>query len=99
MTSFNPLPSQIQTAQADFVDGLTTPSYGGAVETGAEYEFVIDKHGRRRCVLNESLLTPVGPPLDHLTVQTDPPRCKMATHTPVHPIKRPTLPPNLTNRR
>jgi hypothetical protein len=51
MTSFNPLPSHLQAVQEEYGvggSGMATPSYGGTVETGAEWDFVIDKHGRRR---------------------------------------------------
>ncbi|KAK4684868.1 serine/threonine protein kinase KIN1/2, partial [Tremellales sp. Uapishka_1] len=48
MTSFNPLPSHLVAAHDDLAaGGMHTPSYGGAVETGAEWDFVIDKHGNR----------------------------------------------------
>ncbi|ORY31949.1 hypothetical protein BCR39DRAFT_524745 [Naematelia encephala] len=47
MTSYNPLPSHLKAVQEEFSGGMATPSYGGTVETGAEWDFVIDKHGRR----------------------------------------------------
>jgi len=52
MTSYNPLPSHLKAVQEEFGSGMgggiPTPTYGGTVETGAEWDFVIDKHGRRR---------------------------------------------------
>lgn len=51
MTAYNPLPSHMQAMQDDIHaanGGLSTPSYGGTVSTGAEWEFVIGKDGRRR---------------------------------------------------
>ena len=48
MTSFNPLPSHLKAVQEEFGNGLNTPSYGGTVNTGAEWDFVVDKNGRRR---------------------------------------------------
>lgn len=47
MTSFNPLPAHLIATQ-DESAGSATPSYGGTVETGAEWDFVIDRNGRRR---------------------------------------------------
>lgn len=46
MTSFNPLPSHLKAVEEE--RPISTPTYGGAVETGAEWEFIIDKQGRRR---------------------------------------------------
>jgi hypothetical protein len=50
MTTFNPLPQHIAAMQDDDYTrgGAPTPTYGGAVETGAEWDFIVDKHGRRR---------------------------------------------------
>lgn len=51
MTAFNPLPQHLQATKEDeYSGGLATPSYGGTVETGAEWDFIVDKHGRRRLV-------------------------------------------------
>ncbi|KAK1926273.1 hypothetical protein DB88DRAFT_481296 [Papiliotrema laurentii] len=50
MTSYNPLPSHLKAVQEEFgiaSGGMATPSYGGTVETGAEWDYVIDKHGRK----------------------------------------------------
>ncbi|WVR03365.1 hypothetical protein IAU60_000356 [Kwoniella sp. DSM 27419] len=48
MTSFNPVPSHIQTAQAQYAsDGIPTPTYMGMVDTGAQWDYIIGKDGRR----------------------------------------------------
>ncbi|WWC85589.1 uncharacterized protein L201_000453 [Kwoniella dendrophila CBS 6074] len=48
MTSFNPLPAHVQAAQDQFTsDGIPTPTYMGMVNTGAEWDFVIDRNGHK----------------------------------------------------
>ncbi len=76
MTSYNPLPSHLKAVQEEFGGpGMNTPTYGGTVETGAEWDFVIDKHGRKRCVISYGtgwlvapMLMSVGRPQDRLIV-------------------------------
>jgi len=48
MTSYNPLPAHITAMQEN--TAVHTPTYGGQVETGAEWDFVLDRNGRRRFV-------------------------------------------------
>ena len=48
MTTFNPLPAHLKAVQEEVSPGFATPTYGGAVNSGVEWDFVIDKHGRRR---------------------------------------------------
>ncbi|WWD22296.1 hypothetical protein CI109_106787 [Kwoniella shandongensis] len=47
MTSFNPLPAHIQAAQDQFEGGVPTPTYMGMVDTGAQWDYIIGKDGRR----------------------------------------------------
>jgi len=48
-TAFNPLPAHLKAVQEDFTKtGMSSPSYGGTVNTGIEWEFVVDKQGRKR---------------------------------------------------
>ncbi|WRT63438.1 uncharacterized protein IL334_000343 [Kwoniella shivajii] len=48
MTSFNPLPAHVQAAQDHFSsDGVPTPTYMGMVDTGAQWDYIIGKDGRR----------------------------------------------------
>lgn len=47
MTSFNPQPSHLRAVEEELAGG-STPTHGGAVDTGVEWEFIIDKQGRRR---------------------------------------------------
>jgi hypothetical protein len=49
MTSYNPLPSHLRAVQEEFATapGMATPSYGGQVNTGVEWDFVVG-HGRHR---------------------------------------------------
>ena len=52
MTSFNPLPAHLNAVQEEFPSGgMTTPTYGGTVNTGMEWDYVVGPDGRRRCVL------------------------------------------------
>ncbi len=39
-TSFNPLPAHLKAVQEEVQPGASTPSYGGTVNTGAEWDFV-----------------------------------------------------------
>jgi hypothetical protein len=51
MTSYNPLPSHLKAVQEELSGGSApTPTNGGTVETGMEWDFIIDKQGRRRYV-------------------------------------------------
>jgi hypothetical protein len=51
MTSYNPLPSHLKAVQEELSGGSApTPTNGGTVETGGEWDFIIDKQGRRRWV-------------------------------------------------
>ncbi|KAK6904883.1 hypothetical protein I203_105702 [Kwoniella mangroviensis CBS 8507] len=48
MTSFNPLPAHVQAAQDQFTsDGIPTPTYMGMVDTGAQWDYIVGKDGRR----------------------------------------------------
>ncbi|WWC57895.1 uncharacterized protein I303_100430 [Kwoniella dejecticola CBS 10117] len=48
MTSFNPLPAHVQAAQDQFPsDGIPTPTYMGMVDTGAQWDYIVGKDGRR----------------------------------------------------
>lgn len=49
-TSFNPLPAQLQAVQEELSmnGGTSTPSYGGTVMTGQEWDFVVGEDGKRR---------------------------------------------------
>jgi hypothetical protein len=52
MTSYNPLPSHLKAVQEELSGGSApTPTNGGTVETGQEWDFIIDKQGRRRYVI------------------------------------------------
>lgn len=55
MTSFNPLPAHLQAVQEEFSGGTSTPSYGGAVNSGAEWDFVLDRNGRKRWALTNEI--------------------------------------------
>lgn len=57
MTSYNPPASHLKAVEEELSGGSApTPTYGGTVETGAEWDFIIDKNGRRRYVLFVYLL-------------------------------------------
>ena len=51
-TAFHPLPSHINTAIQDpmTANGVHTPSYGGVVSTGVEWDYIVHPDGSRRCV-------------------------------------------------
>lgn len=49
MTSFNPMPAHLNAVQEEFPSGgMTTPTYGGTVNTGIEWDYVVGPDGRRR---------------------------------------------------
>ncbi|OCF41735.1 CAMK/CAMKL/KIN1 protein kinase [Kwoniella heveanensis CBS 569] len=49
MTSYNPLPAHLQAAQDHFTSegGVPTPTYMGMVDTGAQWDYIIGKDGRK----------------------------------------------------
>lgn len=51
-TAFQPLPSHLHAAAQEPIsaNGTTTPSYGGLVSTGVEWDFVVNADGTKRCV-------------------------------------------------